>query len=98
MIETEYSPLEWNIYPFHFSDGDNWSNDDNKKCGNILEQAILPAANMFCYGQVKASYGEGQFLKYLKPRFRKNNKVTWARIDNSDGIVDAIKKFLGKGR
>ena len=28
MIEDDYPPNEWNIYPFHFSDGDNWSIDD----------------------------------------------------------------------
>ena len=24
MIESEFPPVEWNIYPFQFSDGDNW--------------------------------------------------------------------------
>ena len=30
MIEEDYPPSEWNIYPFHFSDGDNWSGDDTR--------------------------------------------------------------------
>jgi uncharacterized sporulation protein YeaH/YhbH (DUF444 family) len=28
LIDDHYPPEEWNIYPFHFSDGDNWSMDD----------------------------------------------------------------------
>ena len=28
LIEEEYYPSEWNIYFFHFSDGDNWSGND----------------------------------------------------------------------
>ena len=28
MIENDFPPSEWNIYPFHFSDGDNWWVDD----------------------------------------------------------------------
>ncbi|HLB59773.1 MAG TPA: DUF444 family protein, partial [Bdellovibrionota bacterium] len=28
IIETDYPVSEWNIYPFHFSDGDNWSGED----------------------------------------------------------------------
>ncbi len=28
IIDDHYPPEEWNIYPFHFSDGDNWSMDD----------------------------------------------------------------------
>jgi hypothetical protein len=28
IIEDDYPSADWNIYPFHFSDGDNWSVDD----------------------------------------------------------------------
>ncbi|EQC51812.1 DUF444 family protein, partial [Bacteriovorax sp. DB6_IX] len=30
IIQSDYNPDEWNIYPFHFSDGDNWSTEDTK--------------------------------------------------------------------
>ena len=30
-------PSEWNIYPFHFSDGDNWSMDDTRSCVELLK-------------------------------------------------------------
>jgi uncharacterized sporulation protein YeaH/YhbH (DUF444 family) len=36
MIEEEYPADEWNIYPFHFSDGDNWSGEDTKLCFELL--------------------------------------------------------------
>ncbi len=29
---------EWNIYPFHFSDGDNWSMDDTLTCIELHEE------------------------------------------------------------
>ena len=29
---TTTRPTEWNIYPFHFSDGDNWSQSDTAHC------------------------------------------------------------------
>jgi uncharacterized sporulation protein YeaH/YhbH (DUF444 family) len=25
LIKSDYPPSAWNIYPFHFTDGDNWS-------------------------------------------------------------------------
>ncbi|MCB0394521.1 MAG: DUF444 family protein, partial [Bdellovibrionales bacterium] len=28
IIDDHYPPSDWNIYPFHFSDGDNWSAED----------------------------------------------------------------------
>ena len=36
IIKNEHNPDEWNIYPFHFSDGDNWSDKDNIECLNLL--------------------------------------------------------------
>ncbi|MBX9769287.1 MAG: DUF444 family protein, partial [Bdellovibrionales bacterium] len=36
IIKDEYPPNEWNIYPFHFSDGDNWSSEDTRLCMRIL--------------------------------------------------------------
>src|SRR5690606_10575162 len=53
IIQADYDPNEWNIYPFHFSDGDNWSTDDTKLCLEILDNDIIPASNLFCYGQVE---------------------------------------------
>ena len=39
MIDDDFPPTEWNIYPFHFSDGDNWSVDDTVQCVELLEGA-----------------------------------------------------------
>ncbi len=39
IIDTDYDPNEWNIYPFHFSDGDNWSADDTKLCLSLLDDS-----------------------------------------------------------
>lgn len=54
MMREEYDPSEWNIYPFHFSDGDNWSGNDTMECIKILNEEILPYCNIFCYGQVES--------------------------------------------
>ncbi|HEY4122169.1 MAG TPA: DUF444 family protein, partial [Byssovorax sp.] len=50
MISSDYPPAEWNIYPFHFSDGDNWSMDDTLTCVELMKKEILPKVNMFAYG------------------------------------------------
>lgn len=99
IVETDYDPNEWNIYPFHFSDGDNWSADDTKTCLSLLDDHILPASNMFCYGQVESRYGSGQFYKDLFARYSSDNdKVILSKIKNKDAILDSIKDFLGKGK
>jgi len=98
MIGKDYPPTEWNIYPFHFSDGDNWSTDDTKQSLEILEKVVVPSSNMFCYGQVFSPYGSGQFLKDIVAHFGEDERIITSEIPNRDGIVDSIKTFLGKGR
>lgn len=97
IIEDEYATEEWNIYPFHFSDGDNWSVDDTSECMTLLQQGILPRSNMFCYGQVESPYGSGQFIKDLDSTFEGHERVTLSEIKNRDAIYDSIQEFLGKG-
>jgi len=97
MIAERYSPEEWNIYGFHFSDGDNWGSDDNQRCATLLREALLPASNLFCYGQVAAYRSSNQFLSTLKA-IQAEDKLILAEIPNRDSIYDAIKMFLGKGK
>jgi uncharacterized sporulation protein YeaH/YhbH (DUF444 family) len=98
IIEEDYNPNEWNIYPFHFSDGDNWSADDTKVCLELLDDYLLPNSNMFCYGQVESRYGSGQFYKDLSQKYgEKHDSVILSKIKNKDAILDSIKEFLGKG-
>lgn len=99
IINSDYNPNEWNIYPFHFSDGDNWSTDDTKLCLEILNQEIIPASNVFCYGQVESRYGSGQFYKDLAAQYGETNEdIILSKIKNKDAILDSIKDFLGKGK
>jgi sporulation protein YhbH len=97
LIDDHYPPEEWNIYPFHFSDGDNWSMDDTLLCVELLKNKILPRVNMFAYGQVESPYGSGQFIKDLREHFGKDERVTTSEIRDKDAIVGSIKEFLGKG-
>jgi uncharacterized protein len=99
IIETDYAPSDWNIYPFHFSDGDNWSGEDTRLCLDIMEKSLLTMCNVFCYGQVESRYGSGQFYKDLKEHFGSDHEsVILSKIENKEGILQSIKDFLGKGK
>jgi uncharacterized protein len=97
LIDDHYPPEEWNIYPFHFSDGDNWSMDDTLLCVDVLKGKILPRVNMFAYGQVESPYGSGQFIKDLREHFGKDERVVTSEIRDKEAIIGSIKEFLGKG-
>ncbi len=98
LIRDKYPAHEWNVYPFHFSDGDNWSARDTEHCVSLLQDGVLPLCNQFCYGQVKSAYGSGQFKKDLDGAFKNEEKVITTDIQDRDGILPSIKEFLGKGR
>jgi hypothetical protein len=98
LIEDEYAPDRWNIYPFHFSDGDNWSVDDTATCLELLRAKILPACNLFAYGQVESPYGSGQFVKDLRAQLGDDERLVTSEIKGKDAIMDSIKDFLGKGK
>lgn len=94
IIQKDYNPNDWNLYAFHFSDGENFGSDDDKQCLKLLQEDLLPVLNLFCYGQVRSSAGQ-LFIDTLEDV--EDNKLAMARIDDDDDILDAIKTFLGKG-
>ncbi len=98
IMKERFRGDEWNIYPFHFSDGDNWSGKDTNLCVDLLRQDILPRCNLFCYGQVKSAYGSGQFKRDLDVAFPAEDRLVTSAIADRDAILPSIRDFLGKGR
>ncbi|MBS1983485.1 MAG: DUF444 family protein [Bdellovibrionales bacterium] len=98
IIKKDYPAADWNIYPFQFSDGDNWSGEDTKSCLDMLTSDILPVVNQFSYAQVESRYGSGQFFKDILERFSDEERLVVTRIPDREGILESIKKFLGGGR
>jgi uncharacterized sporulation protein YeaH/YhbH (DUF444 family) len=98
ILSKSYPAADWNIYPFHFSDGDNWSQSDTRQCVDLLRDSLIPMCNQFSYAQVDSQYGSGQFIKDLHESFVKDERVALSRIANRDGIMDSIRELLGRGR
>lgn len=97
IIDTRYPPSEYNIYAFHFSDGDNWG-DDIPKCIDLLTHNMLPKLNLFGYGQVESPYGSGEFYDYVADLTEQNNNVVVSRIPDRDAILNSIREFLKTGK
>jgi uncharacterized protein len=98
IIDEEYPQDLWNIYVFHFSDGDNWSGGDTDRCIDLLEGSLLPKVNLFGYGQVESTYGSGQFIRELQNLPTELDNLVTSRIESKDDIYKSIKTFLGKGK
>ncbi|OIJ17068.1 sporulation protein YhbH [Anaerobacillus alkalilacustris] len=50
LINLKYEPSRYNIYPFHFSDGDNLTSD-NARCLKLVNE-LMEISSMFGYGEV----------------------------------------------
>ena len=96
MITAKYPPDQWNLYAFHFSDGDNWG-DDIPHCIDF-DRKLLPKVNLFGYGQVESPYGSGEFFDYIHEMLGERKNVVASRIPDRDAILGSIKEFLGTGR
>ncbi len=97
LIAADHPPADWNIYVLHFSDGDNWG-EDNRQCLALLRDQILPKVNLFGYGQVESPYGSGEFYRELEQHLDAAPNLALSEIRNKEGIMDSIKEFLGRGR
>ncbi len=104
LLDGEYSPTEWNIYLFHFSDGDNSSEADNRTCVNLLKEELLPRCNMFGYVQVASAYGSGNFINVLSSAFPDGAKdedgpqLITAKVGGRNDIYDALRTLFKPGR
>lgn len=92
LIETKYSPSRFNIYPFHFSDGDNLTSD-NARCVKLVQE-IMSHSNMFGYGEVNAYNRHSTLMSVYKnitdPKF--NYYILKEKAD----VYHSMKSFFRK--
>lgn len=95
VIETRYPPGRWNIYPIHFSDGDNWSDADNRRTVEVLE-TLLPAVNVFGYGEIR----EGGYTSTLMAAFKsiKHPRFKMVTMTQRQDVYPALKTFFPRHR
>ena len=72
LIEDKYNPARYNIYPVHFSDGENMTSD-NEKCFKLVNE-LMEISSMFGYGEVNAHSRYSTLMNTYKkidnPKFR----------------------------
>jgi len=92
IIDTRYPPSSYNIYPFHFSDGDNLTSD-NDRCVKLIGQ-ILKKANMFGYGEVN-QYNRSSTLMSAYRNIQLPNFMHYV-IKEKGEVYRALKHFFKK--
>jgi sporulation protein YhbH len=100
IIGTRFRPQDWNIYPFHFSDGDNYYSD-NEEAVRLADQ-LITTCNLFGYGEIgeegASSYrrSSGALLSIFNDRLKRKERFVGVRIDDKEDVYPALKQFFGK--
>ncbi len=104
LLDQHYDPSEWNVYLFHFSDGDNSSDADNKLCVKMIKDELLDRCNMFGYCQVASAYGSGSFLSVLQEAFPNGEpdeagpRLITSKVAGKEDILESLRTFFKLGR
>jgi len=99
-IGERFPPGDWNIYPFHFSDGDNYYSDNDEAVK--LADELISTCNLFGYGEIgeegASSYrrSSGALLSIFKDRLKNQERFVGVRIDDKEDVYPALKDFFGK--
>ena len=93
LIEEKYSIAAWNIYPIYASDGDNWS-EDNERAVKAVKK-ICEISNMFGYAELLPStYTTTMYHKFKKEIT--NEKFVPVIIKEKKDLWEALKVMLRK--
>ena len=92
IIQERFNPADWNIYPFHFSDGDNlpW---DNERCVTLVQQ-LMQLCNIFGYGEIREGHYRSPstlMSAYNKIQEKKFIAVT---ISDKTEVYPALRRFF----
>lgn len=93
LVETEYSPEKWNIYPFHFSDGEDF---EPLKTAAAAKKLMERGVNMLGYGEIQA---DDYNTSYLMKTFAQELHLKKEYLDRTDFEVflgtEAATPFVG---
>jgi hypothetical protein len=92
LIESEYNPSRWNIYPFYFSDGEDF---DTIRTVESVKKLMKLGVSMAGYGEIniESEYSYGQLMKvFEKELFLEREGYHSSYTDN-----DKLEVFVGKG-
>jgi sporulation protein YhbH len=95
VIDKRYNPREWNIYPFLFSDGYNWG---DQECVELVKK-MLAISNLIGYGEIgndgwQSSTGFAPLGQAYEEAFAQEKGVCLVKINEKDDVWPALKKFF----
>jgi sporulation protein YhbH len=111
LIDTEYPTSKWNVYPFHFSDGEDWDVDRTVRS---LEKMLDRGVANFGYGEIQTEHSSSALMEAFRTKIgleggtfenlpyfsgsHGRSPVLGVVIRNKSDIYPALRVFLRSGR
>ena len=93
LIREKYPPEMWNIYPVYASDGDNWSEDNERAMKSVRD--LCDISNMFGYAELLPStYSTTMYYRFNKEINNKN--FVSVIVKEKKDLWGALKIMLSK--
>jgi uncharacterized protein len=97
IIDKRYNPREWNIYPFLFSDGYNWGDNE---CVDLM-RTMADVSNLVGYGEIandiwSQSASFAPLGQAYQEAFNGDPRVVLVKINNKEEVWPALKRFFSK--
>ncbi|OPJ63366.1 YeaH/YhbH family protein [Clostridium oryzae] len=93
VITRDYSPDIWNVYTFCATDGDNWSDDNDRTIE--ASRKLCDICNLFGYIELLPSAYSGSMMSIMNKELSYKNFVSVAIKDKTE-LWNAFKVILGK--
>jgi uncharacterized protein len=96
VVRERYDPARWNVYPFHFSDGDNWGDTDNRRCVELVEE-LVGVSSAVGYGEIRQ--GGSRSTSTLMSAFQPiaDPKFIRVEIHEKHDVYAALRRFFSLG-
>jgi sporulation protein YhbH len=96
IVRQRYDPGQWNVYPFHFSDGDNWGDTDNRRCFELVEE-LIGVSSAVGYGEIRQ--GGSRSTSTLMSAFQAiaDPKFIRVEIHEKQDVYPALRRFFSPG-
>ncbi|AIF44910.1 sporulation protein YhbH [Virgibacillus sp. SK37] len=92
LIDERFNPTRYNIYPFHFSDGENITSD-NPKCIKLVNE-IMDVSSMFGYGEVNGYSRKSTLMRAYENI--SDEKFRHYILKEKNDVYHALKSFFQK--
>jgi len=101
ILQSRYSPADWNIYAAQASDGDNTAGD-NERTADLLATAILPVCQYFAYlevGEHDDRFGrETALWRTYKLIADLNDTLAMRRVRSRSDIYPVFRELFARSR